>query len=133
MAKLFEGDSSHPSAAQLRQLPPPPSFGALVASYDTTCVTYTAVASAQAATTELMETFSPMFKELMSRYQKKNGKLPQAIVYFRDGIAESQIPEFKATECKALKGTTSLHLLDLIVLTALQKSARARDRISSLP
>ena len=118
MAELLAGDSSHPSAAQLRQLPPPPSFGALVASYDSTCAAYTAVASAQAATTELMETFSPMCKELMSRYQKRNGTFPQAIIYFRDGIGESQISEFKATECKALKGIVLSLVHESALLTA---------------
>ena len=68
-------------------------------------MTYTAIASAQAATEELIDAFKVMAEEMLKRYQKKNGNLPQAIMYMRDGIAESQLPAFMASECKALKGT----------------------------
>ena len=102
---MLGGDSSHLSPGELRRMPPPPSYTALVASYDPQCVRYTAVATAQNATVELIGTFKPMMKELLNRWQSKNnGSSPQSIIYWRDGIAESQLPAFMSTEVQALKG-----------------------------
>ena len=106
---MLGGDSSHPSPGELRRIPPPPSYTGLVASYDPQCVKYTAVATAQNATDELIATFKPMMKELMKRWQlKNNGKSPQCVIYWRDGIAESQVPAFMASEVQALKGSNHL-------------------------
>ena len=77
---MIGADVSHPSAGQLRQNPPPPSFTALTASYDPDCVAYTAVTSAQPATVELIADIRSMFKELLMRFSQKNrGKFPEAI------------------------------------------------------
>ncbi|MCJ1398779.1 hypothetical protein MMC11_001980 [Xylographa trunciseda] len=102
---MLGGDSSHPSPSELRRMPPPPSFCALVASYDSSCTMYTAVATSQVSTVELIGTFKPMLNELLKRYHKRNGSLPEAVIYWRDGISESQVPEFMEREVKDLKGT----------------------------
>ena len=102
---MMGGDSSHPSPGELRKMPPPPSYSALCASYDDACVTYTAVCTAQPATVELIGDFKPMAKELLNRYKgKHDGAFPEAIIYWRDGIAESQLPAFLQSEVKALRG-----------------------------
>lgn len=45
-----------------------------------------------------------MMKELLKRWQEKNKSLmPTSIIYWRDGIAESQIPAFMETEVKELQ------------------------------
>lgn len=85
-------------------MPPPPSFTALVASYDEECSKYTAISTSQAATVELIASFKPMMKELLKRWQQKNhGLMPNSIIYWRDGIAESQVEAFKESEIKALR------------------------------
>lgn len=78
---MMGGDVSHPSPAQLRQNPPPPSFAALTGSYDPDCVCFTAVTSAQPATVELIADIRPMFKELVLRFSQKNeGMFPESII-----------------------------------------------------
>ncbi|MCJ1420408.1 hypothetical protein MMC32_006765 [Xylographa parallela] len=102
---MLGGDSSHPSPGELRKSPPPPSFCALVASYDSSCTMYSAVATSQVSTVELIGSFRPMLKELLRRYEKRNNDLPGAVIYWRDGISESQVPEFMEGEVKDLKAT----------------------------
>ena len=105
------GDSSHPSPGELRKSPPPPSFCALVASYDSSCTMYSAVATSQVSTVELIGSFRPMLKELLRRYEKRNNDLPGAVIYWRDGISESQVPEFMEGEVKDLKGKQDTRLM----------------------
>ncbi|KAL9116391.1 MAG: hypothetical protein Q9187_007083, partial [Circinaria calcarea] len=101
---ILGGDTSHPSSGELRKMPPPPSYTALVASYDEECSKYSAVSTSQTATVELIENFKPMMKELLKRWQQKNqGLTPNSIIYWRDGISESQIPAFMDSEIKALR------------------------------
>ena len=100
---MLGGDSSHPSPGELRKMPPPPSYCALVATYDQACVAYTAIATAQPATVELIGTFKPMVTELLKRYYKRNDNLPESIIYWRDGISESQVPAFLEAEVKDLR------------------------------
>jgi len=101
---LLGGDSSHPSPGELRRMPPPPSYCALVGTYDQACVAYTGIATAQPATDELIGTFQPMVTEIMKRFFSRNKFLPDSVVYWRDGIAESQVPQFLDTEVQALRG-----------------------------
>ena len=83
---IMGGDTSHPTPGQLRQNPPPPSFSALVATYDRECAAYTAVTTGQPPTEQLISSFGAMFKEIIERYKVKNGdKLPERILYYRDG------------------------------------------------
>ncbi|KAI9836342.1 MAG: hypothetical protein M1838_005079 [Thelocarpon superellum] len=101
---ILGGDTSHPSPAQLRLNPLPPSFSALTATWDGACVAYTAVASAQDGKEQLILDFQEMVKELIRRYSAKNGgKLPESIIYYRDGLSESQFGQILAAEAKPLK------------------------------
>ncbi|MCJ1286708.1 hypothetical protein MMC26_006054 [Xylographa opegraphella] len=102
---MLGGDSSHPSPAELRRTPPPPTYCALVASYDSSCTMYSAVATSQVSTVELIGTFKPMLSELLKRYKRRNDILPEAVIYWRDGISESQVPEFMEKEVTDLKAT----------------------------
>ncbi|KAI9833531.1 MAG: hypothetical protein M1826_007145 [Phylliscum demangeonii] len=101
---LLGGDTSHPSPAQLRLEVPPPTFCALSATYDPSCCAYTSVASAQFSKDQIINDFGVMFEELLKRYSEKNGgKLPESILYYRDGLSESQISAIMAQEVDALK------------------------------
>lgn len=101
---ILGGDSSHPSPGELRKMPPPPSYCALVGSYDSNCVAYSGVATSQPATVELIGTFGPMVTELMKRFYNRNKFLPDSVIYWRDGIAESQITQFLNSEVRDLRG-----------------------------
>ena len=72
---------------------------------------YSAVATSQVSTVELIGTFKPMLNELLRRYQKRNDDLPGAVIYWRDGISESQIPEFMEKEVKDLKSELQIMLV----------------------
>ena len=101
---MLGGDSSHASPGELRIIPPPPSYSSLVGSYDASCVQYTGVATAQESTSEFIGAMKPMAAEILKRYKHKNsGYLPNRVIFWRDGIAESQVPAFMETEVKALK------------------------------
>ena len=104
LTMMLGADSSHPSPGELRRMPPPPSYSALVGSYDAACVRYTAVASVQPATDDLISNFKHMAVEVLKRFYSKNQKYPKSIMFFRDGISESQIPAFIETEVKGLRG-----------------------------
>lgn len=100
---ILGGDSSHPSPGELKKMPPPPSYCALVGSYDSNCVAYSGVATSQPATVELIGTFGPMVTELMKRFYNRNKFLPDSVIYWRDGIAESQVTQFLNSEVRDLR------------------------------
>ncbi|KAI9783161.1 MAG: hypothetical protein M1816_001483 [Peltula sp. TS41687] len=101
---LLGGDTSHPSPAQLRMNPPPPTFSALTATWDNTCTAYTAVASAQLGKDQMITDFALQFEELLKRYKEKNnGSTPNSILYYRDGLSESQFAAIMAQEVGPLK------------------------------
>ncbi len=105
---ILGGDTSHPSAGQLRMNPPPPTYTALTASYDRSCTAYTSIAGAQFSKEQMISDFPIMIGEIFKRYQERNdGELPDSIIYYRDGVSESQMPAIMAEEVEPLKGTVS--------------------------
>src|SRR5438552_1036939 len=69
---MIGADTSHPSPAQLRQNPPPPAYGAVVGTYDSSCIRYTAVGLAQQAKEQLIGNFNALSKEMLKRYKERN-------------------------------------------------------------
>ena len=60
---------------------------------------FTAIASAQGPSIELIQDFKPMCQELLKRYlEKNNGRYPESIIYFRDGVSETQYAALRAKE-----------------------------------
>lgn len=101
---MMGGDVTHPSPAQLRQNPPPPSFTAISGSYDQDCCLFSSVTSAQGAREELIADLTIMTKELIERFSSKQaGHLPDSIIYWRDGVSESQFDQVLTVEVAALK------------------------------
>lgn len=102
---LVGGDTSHPSPAQLRMNPPPPTFSALTATWDKSCTAYSSVASAQLSKDQMITDFPILFDELLKRYKERNdGNTPESILYYRDGLSESQFAAIMAQEVEPLKG-----------------------------
>ena len=99
---MLGADRSHASPGELRVNPPPPGYSALVGTYDTACVQYTGVSTSQQSANEMIADLKPMAEELFRRYKVKNDNLPDRVIYWRDGIAESQVPAFMETEVKTL-------------------------------
>lgn len=46
-----------------------------------------------------------MLKELLKRYESRNNAIPECIIYWRDGISESQIEAFRNSEIRGIKET----------------------------
>jgi eukaryotic translation initiation factor 2C len=102
---VLGGDTSHPSPAQLRMNPPPPTYSAVCGSWDPNCTQYTTVSSAQFSKEQTISDFAVMARELLQRYAEKNrGEYPQSIMYYRDGLSESQFAAIMAEEVEPLRG-----------------------------
>ncbi|MCJ1478569.1 hypothetical protein MMC13_007250 [Lambiella insularis] len=125
---MLGADCSHPSAASLRQIPPPPTYCALVGSYDSSCTAYTAIASAQPATQEMIAAFGPMVNEILTRYKSRNSVLPQSIIYWRDGVSDPEIPAFLKSEVQDLRAALDQHNLP-IKLTVVNCVKRHQTRM----
>lgn len=101
---MMGADVTHPSPAQRRLNPPPPSFTAISGSYDQNCCLFSSITSAQGANEELISDLAVMTKELLERFRvKQDGALPESILYWRDGGSESQFEQILAVEVAALK------------------------------
>jgi eukaryotic translation initiation factor 2C len=105
---LIGCDASHPNPAQRRMIPPVPTFTALSGSYDRRCSRYTAVTSSQPSGQEIIDHFGPMAKELIKRFAQQNNRKPSSIIYFRDGVSESEFVNILATELDELKSESSI-------------------------
>ncbi|CAZ85753.1 unnamed protein product [Tuber melanosporum] len=99
-------DASHPNPAQRRMDPPPPTFTAISASYDRRCAKYSAVTSCQPAGQEMIQDFGAMTQELLKRFQEQAKRDPSAIIYFRDGLSESELDKVVRSELAELKKVT---------------------------
>ena len=44
----------------------------------------------------------PIAEDIFRRYKAKNNNLPDRVIYWRDGIAESQVPAFTESGIKTL-------------------------------
>ncbi|KAI9774689.1 MAG: hypothetical protein M1840_002938 [Geoglossum simile] len=102
---VMGADTSHPSPAQLRMNPPPPTFAAVCGTYDKDCTKYTAVATAQGGREQIISGFEDVSRELLVRYKEKNsGNMPEAILYYRDGLSEGEFAQIMANEVEPLRG-----------------------------
>ncbi|PUU78785.1 Piwi domain-domain-containing protein [Tuber borchii] len=89
-AKIMGYDASHSSPSQGRMNPPPPTFTAISASYDRRCAKYSSVTSCQDAGQEVIQDFGAIAEELLKRFQEQAKRDPAAIIYFRDGLSETE-------------------------------------------
>ena len=106
---MLGADCTHPRPSELRRDAPPPSVAALVGSYDRYGTQFTSVATAQDATVEMIRDIGSMVDELAKRFVYQNKCAPERVIYWRDGIGESQIPMFLDTEVKTLKEALDKH------------------------
>jgi len=76
-----------------------PSVTSLVASVDAQCTRYTSVTDVQSPRVEIIETLGVMLeKVLRDYYDFNNKKLPQTMVFFRDGVSEGEFQEVAQKE-----------------------------------
>lgn len=101
---IIGADLSLPAPSLLRHETPPPATAAMTGSYDDPCTKFTAVVSVQSPTkANLIANAGPMFRELLERYIEKQTRLPEQIIYYRDGSSESEFETIKTQEYETLK------------------------------
>jgi len=83
--------------------PPPPTFTAISVSHDRRCAKYSAVTSCQDAGQEVIQDFGAMTQELLKRFHKRGKGDPSALIYFRDGLSESEFDKVVRHELAELK------------------------------
>eukprot|EP00897_Mesotaenium_endlicherianum_P007378 jgi/Mesen1/6669/ME000342S05758 len=96
---VFGADVTHGSPGESV-----PSIAAVVGSQDFpfTC-RYRGLVSAQASREEVIQNLTDMTKELMMSYYAKNRIQPQRIIFYRDGVSESQFQKIRDSEIRAIK------------------------------
>ncbi|KAI9646022.1 hypothetical protein NHQ30_005460 [Ciborinia camelliae] len=67
-----------------------PSMAGVVATYDQRCSQYLASARLQGNNTESIADLGGMIGERLDKYRRVNGALPEHILFYRDGVSESQ-------------------------------------------
>lgn len=74
----------------------------MVASYDVNAFRYNISIRFQNSRVEIIQDFKEIIKEHLRFYKKKNGVLPDKMLYYRDGVSESQFDQVMAHERNAM-------------------------------
>ncbi|OAX39508.1 Piwi-domain-containing protein, partial [Rhizopogon vinicolor AM-OR11-026] len=80
-----------------------PSVASLVFSYDRHGVKYSATSRVQEPRQERISELGPMVAEAISRFGKVNGTAPRRIMFFRDGLSESEYAGVAELEFQDIK------------------------------
>jgi hypothetical protein len=95
---VFGCDLLHPSASD----PGKPSIASLVATLDSKASNYAASVRMQHSRKELIIELYDMVKELLTTFFQTTGLRPERILFYRDGISQSQFPDVLAHEVPAI-------------------------------
>lgn len=86
-------DVTHPGTNPLANEKVISSIAACVGSYDQEFSKFMASISVQPQNKEIILKFDLMIGELLQQFSKHNGKYPQSIIVFRDGVSEGQFSQ----------------------------------------
>ncbi|KAG4066948.1 hypothetical protein HA402_007696 [Bradysia odoriphaga] len=95
---LIGADVTHPSAEQKSI----PSVVGVAASHDGNAFCYNVCWRLQGPRVEIIQDFQQIIVEHLRFYLKKNGHLPNKILYYRDGVSEGQFQQVMASEKMAM-------------------------------
>ncbi|UJO25001.1 hypothetical protein CLAFUW4_14273 [Fulvia fulva] len=94
-------DVTHPGPSSIEYCP---SIAAVVASQDKDCVQFPGSMRLQASRTETILDMQGMMVERLRHWKVKNkDTLPDSILYYRDGVSESQFAMVKQQELSAIR------------------------------
>ena len=79
-----------------------PSVACVVGSLDSSFMNYPGSMRLQPGRQEMIENMEDMVQERLEAYREKNGKYPTRMIFYRDGISESQYAECQRLEIKAV-------------------------------
>ncbi|KAF9639705.1 hypothetical protein BFW01_g11511 [Lasiodiplodia theobromae] len=97
---IIGADVTHPSADARAHCP---SVAAAVGSFDEFAINYTGSMRLQKSRQEIIEDIGGMTTELLNMYGAKNKKLPSNIVYYRDGVSETQYDAIRKMEITSIE------------------------------
>ncbi|KAF9194167.1 hypothetical protein BGZ50_006646 [Haplosporangium sp. Z 11] len=122
---LLGGDVSHPQPGDTAR----PSIASLVGSLDSKAARYAATVRVQTARTEFIADLASMAIELLKSFYQVCGLKPERILFYRDGVSESQFAEVLKTEVAALQSACQRLEADYrpkITFVVVQKRHHAR-------
>ncbi|KAF7684678.1 Protein argonaute 1B [Astathelohania contejeani] len=100
---VFGADVTHPGAGDLDG----PSIVAVVASMNDTLTKYSTIIRVQERREEVIEGLSGIVKEMLLKYKSFNNVVPSKMIFFRDGVGESQFYSVFENEICAIKDAIS--------------------------
>ena len=81
-----------------------PSFAAVVSSMDPLMATYYTTVSAQTCRVEIIESLEEMVAQHLRRFYELNGGLsPRRIIFYRDGVGNTQFPMVREREVAGIR------------------------------
>lgn len=126
---VFGADVSHPHPGDDSSS----SIAAVVASQDLEGSKYAGLYCAQPHRQEIISDLFDLIKELLESFTKKNGKNPDHIVFYRDGVCQRQFDEVLNHEleairhaCKSIGDTVGENYQPLVTFVVVQKRHHTR-------
>lgn len=96
---VMGADVTHPGIGEMDK----PSIAAVVASYDIKMARYAAAIRVQGMRQEIIQDLASMTQEHLESFEAANRRLPERILFYRDGVSEGQYAQVLNEEVKALK------------------------------
>ena len=96
---VMGADVTHPGIGEIDK----PSIAAVVASYDIKMARYGAAVRFQASRQEIIGELSSITQEHLTTFLTLNKRLPERILFYRDGVSEGQYSQVLNEEVKSLK------------------------------
>jgi hypothetical protein len=96
---VMGADVTHPGIGEMDK----PSIAAVVASHDIKMARYGAAVRVQATRQEIIQDLASMTKEHLESFLAINRRLPERILFYRDGVSEGQYAQVLNEEVKSLK------------------------------
>ncbi|KAF9931882.1 hypothetical protein BGZ67_005082 [Mortierella alpina] len=91
---IIGADVSHPGPGEGDRM----SVASVVASYDDHGFKFFGRLQAQDARLEVIDNLQALVKDIIMNYKRLTGHHPKRILFYRDGVAETQFPEIQRTE-----------------------------------
>ncbi|KAJ3101876.1 hypothetical protein HDU97_000989 [Phlyctochytrium planicorne] len=96
---VFGADVTHPPPGANGGV----SIAAVVASMDAKFCEYRAAIRVQGPRVEIISNLGDVCKELMDQFRSRSNRLPQRVIFYRDGVSEGQFGEVALQEVQSLK------------------------------
>ncbi|KAI8591999.1 Piwi domain-containing protein [Geranomyces variabilis] len=122
---IFGADVTHPAPGDHNK----PSIAAIVASMDAQCSRYAAAIRVQKGRQELIRDLQGASVELLRTFYQYCGAKPQRLLFYRDGVSESQFADVVRNEVAALRRACDElepGYMPLITFVIVQKRHHAR-------